>query len=487
MPLSLGYPTGQAPIAQYLHHANLNLPQADTSTLNSEQKEVFTTVMDGKGAFITGGAGTGKTYLIQRIIQGLRLKYNTYHDIGVTSSTGVSSLKIGGQTLHSWAGVSGDEKGDTEMVKKIERKDMVKARWLSAKALVIDELPMITGQYIDRLDRAARHLRGIDKPFGGIQVVGVGDFLQLPPVQYPKESLTFEARCWHDLFPAVICLSTVHRQVDQELISALNKCRVGDFDPASLAFFKSLERQITPNYLPDIDSIYLFPTRKEVLQMNKHRLEQLQDINFHYDALDDLCGNKDRRIFKELPVDSKIDLKIGAQVMLLQNLGDGLANGSTGRVVGFFKPGQADRHHAGRKVGLLRHVAVNAHDYPFDCHIASRAELRDFTNLFPLVKFTTSEGPECVLVMPNEFTLQIKGKVIARRLQLPLALSWAMTIHKSQSLTLEKVVVDLDKAFADGQAYVALSRARTREGLELRHFNKNKVKTNQEALDCSVL
>jgi hypothetical protein len=134
------------------------------------------------------------------------------------------------------------------MVKKIERKDMVKARWLSAKALVIDErtlpyrcpcanssfltVPMITGQYIDRLDRAARHLRGIDKPFGGIQVsascrnqynpvsrpsqvVGVGDFLQLPPVQYPKESLTFEARCWHDLFPAVICLSTVHRQVDQ--------------------------------------------------------------------------------------------------------------------------------------------------------------------------------------------------------------------------------------------------------------------------------
>jgi hypothetical protein len=188
-------------------------------------------------------------------------------------------------------------------------------------------------------------------------------------------------------------------------------------DHSGLAFFKSLERPINPGFLPHIDSIFLFPTRKEVAEMNQRRLDQLADLCFHYDSLDDLCGNKDRRIFKEFPVDGKIDLKIGAQVMLLQNLGDGLANGSTGRVVGFYKSGQVDRHQTGRRAGLLRHIRVDDNDYPADCYITSRAQLLDVKDLFPLVKFTTSDGPECVLVMPNEFTIQIKGKVIARRLQ----------------------------------------------------------------------
>lgn len=453
----------------------------NTSQLNQEQLAVYEKVMAGTGVFITGDAGTGKTYLMQFIIQGLRLKHTGVDEVGITSSTGVSSLKIGGQTLHSWAGLTGLEKSFEVALKKIQHRDMVKWRWLFTKVLVVDELSMITAEYLDMLDRVARRIRNNDLPFGGIQVIGIGDFLQLSPVAYPKQGLTFQARSWDEVFPTVVRLATVQRQVDQEFVLALNKCRTGQLDDPTIDFFKSLDRPICPQFLPHVEPIYLYPTRKEVNEMNGFRLNKLQDVPFVFNAHDDLCVGKDKRIFDEFPVQRQITLKVGAQVMLLQNLGDGLANGSTGLVVGFFKAAQVDAHHAGRKVGLLRNIQTDANDYPIHCHIGSRAELRDVTDQYPLVKFVTSEGPECVLVMPNEFSIKIKDTVVARRCQVPLCLAWALTVHKSQSQSLDKVVVDLRKSFADGQAYVALSRARSKEGLEVRHFSQAKVKTNQEA------
>jgi hypothetical protein len=172
-----------------------------------------------------------------------------------------------------------------------------------------------------------------------------------------------------------------------------------------------------------MEPIYLYPTRKEVAGMNAHRLNELHDFPYVFNAHDELCIGKDKKIFQEFPVARQITLKVGAQVMLLQNLGDGLANGSTGLVVGFFKPAQVEPHHAGRKVGLLRNIQVDTNNYPIHCHIASRAELRDITHQYPLVKFVTHEGPEWVLVMSNEFSIKIKDTVVARRCQV-LCLFW---------------------------------------------------------------
>lgn len=198
---------------------------------------------------------------------------------------------------------------------------------------------------------------------------------------------------------------------------ALNKCRIGQLDGPTTSFFRSLERPIDPNFFPHVDPIYLFPTRREVHNMNRARLDQLDSMMFTFMAVDDLSGCSDKAVFKEFPVDTRVCLKIGAQVMLLQNLGDGLANGSTGRIVGFFRPGQVDRHHVGRKAGLLRNIKVDANDYPLECVISSRAELRDTRDLYPLVRFTTGEESEYVLVMPIEFSFKIKDKVVARRIQ----------------------------------------------------------------------
>lgn len=124
-----------------------------------------------------------------------------------------------------------------------------------------------------------------------------------------------------------------------------------------------------------------------------------------------------KKLFHNFPVEAEIRLKTGTQVMLLPNVGDGLANGSSGRVVGFYKSGQANRHNTGRKVSLLRNIRVNAQDYPDDCNITSRAELADVKDLFPLVKFTTKDGPEWVLVLPSEFSFKIKDTTVAQRFQ----------------------------------------------------------------------
>jgi len=198
---------------------------------------------------------------------------------------------------------------------------------------------------------------------------------------------------------------------------------MGMLDGQAVAFFKSLERPIAPTFLPDMQPIYLYPTRKQAAEMNNYRLKSLDGPKFEFLALDDPANGPNKKsLSSEFPVEPTIHLKIGAQVMLLQNIGDGLANGSTGSVVGFFKSGQADRHHTGRKVGYLRNIQVDTANTPLDCFYSCRADLRDLRDLYPLVKFTTNDGPEWVLVMPNEFSFKIKDKVVAKRFQVHLVL-----------------------------------------------------------------
>jgi hypothetical protein len=202
-----------------------------------------------------------------------------------------------------------------------------------------------------------------------------------------------------------------------EFAAALDRCRTGELDEKTVAFFKALDRPIADTYMPELDAVYLFPTRSAVEERNSTRLRQLDGASYHFNAIDNRHRSVQKKTNLEFPVDASIELKAGARVMLLQNIGDGLANGSTGTVVGFYRSGQVDRHSPGRKAGYLRGVRVNDANYPLDCYYTSMADLKDITHSFPLVKFSTSEGPEFVLVMPVEFSIKIYDKTVATRLQ----------------------------------------------------------------------
>jgi len=192
---------------------------------------------------------------------------------------------------------------------------------------------------------------------------------------------------------------------------------MGVLDPATIAFFKALDRPISQAYMPELDPTFLFPTRNAARQMNAARLRQLSGPSFVFNAIDDRHPAVSKKMVFDFPVATQILLKVGAQVMLVQNIGSGLANGSTGTVVGFYKSEQVDPHSPRRKAGYIRGVRVDCNNFPVECQYGSIEEMRDTRHCFPLIKFSTPDGLECVLIMPVEFSHKHNDKTLARRFQ----------------------------------------------------------------------
>ncbi|XP_053325483.1 ATP-dependent DNA helicase PIF1 [Spea bombifrons] len=403
-------------------------------TLSTEQSLVLNTVLSGKNVFFTGSAGTGKSYLLKRIIGALPPK-STF----ATASTGVAACHIGGTTLHAFAGI-GSGKAPLDQCIELAKRPGVRQHWVSCRQLIIDEISMVEGEMFDKLEAVARAVRGRDEPFGGIQLIVCGDFLQLPPVTNASSQtkFCFQARSWRKCINLTMELTEVRRQTDKAFISLLQAVRLGRCTDEV-----ARKLLLTGNHKIERDGILatrLCTHKDDVELMNERRLQQLPGDGRCYDALDS-DPVLVKTINAQCPVNEKIQLKEGAQVMLAKNLdvARGLVNGARGVVVGF--------EGAGKPLPKVR----------FLCGVTE-------------------------VIKPERWVFKGHGGIYLTRQQLPLKLAWAISIHKSQGMSLDCVEISLARVFESGQAYVALSRARSLEGLRVLDFDPKVVKANPYVL-----
>ena len=481
--------------------------------LSVQQLLVLDAIRQGRSIFFTGKAGTGKSQLLKKL-RHIADQHLPCSSIYFTAMTGVAALHIKGMTLHFFAGLGLGEGSKETLLKGIYRNKKAKAHWANVEVLVIDEISMMDGILFSKLDWIARQMkRRHTIPFGGVQLILCGDFYQLPPVR--KHCYCFQTESWKQLFfaPQKQCftLTQVFRQRDPILLQLLEEFRHGaTISEQSLLLLKDLERPLCCH--GEVQPTRLFPLNKQVEEENKR----------HYDALPDereltyySQDQGDTKKLANLRVKEEITLKCGTQVMLLRNTLFGGANGvdipqeeggeGEGRGESYFRDGQ---YHevphvflANGSVGVVVDF-VTDHEPPPEEEVAPRVAprvlehidalrvtfqrlgedrlfidrdewRRAFPNLQPLVKFMqggVGGGEVLVPIARACFKIEKKVKrmregkqeevmeVEAQRTQYPLCHAWAITIHKAQGLTLDKLSVCLDRVFERAQAYVALSR-----------------------------
>ncbi|KAF7955925.1 hypothetical protein EAE96_004846 [Botrytis aclada] len=462
--------------------------------LTDEQTRVKDLVVDqGKSVFFTGSAGTGKSVLMRSIIAALKKKYVREGDrVAVTASTGLAACNIGGVTLHSFGGIGLGKEDVPALIKKIKKNNKAKLRWTRTKVLIIDEISMVDGDLFDKLEEIARGMRNNGRPFGGIQLVITGDFFQLPPVpDYNQKSrgvkFAFDAATWGTAIHHTIGLTEVFRQKDPVFANMLNEMRLGKVSQDTIKAFVEMKRPI--NYEDDLTATELFPTRNEVENSNTFRLRNLHGKAYRFDALDSGSITDEgmrEKLLSNMMAPKSIELKKGAQVMLIKNMDDGLVNGSLGKVVAFMSEKSFEIYDANPDILNEKELSDTEEENHRQSALAKFKQtnkelpitgVSNHGRLFPLVRFSIPDGTvRDLLVQPEDWKIELpNGEVQAQRNQLPLILAWALSIHKAQGQTLERVKIDLKRVFENGQAYVALSRATSQAGLEVQNFDPKKV------------
>jgi ATP-dependent DNA helicase PIF1 len=441
------------------------LERISKSDLNAEQIQIAERALDGRNVFITGSAGTGKSFLLKYIIQELQSQHGLV-GVAVTASTGIAAVNLGGQTVHNFAGI-GLGKGEPErIVSKVLHNEKAIDRWVDVKVLVIDEISMVDRTLFELLDLIARRVRNDDRPFGGIQLILVGDFLQLPPVPSSREDgfvreMCFESPLWevakltleHD---GVKSLNQIVRQSDAEFAQLLNEARLGTPSEKLMNLLRQCHVSVKPRPTDGIIPTKLYCINKDVDRENLERLGELPGEARAFEAVDSWKHLPSsgvaavKKVLAEMAdkvVPRNVDLKIGTQVMLTRNRpgSSSVMNGSRGIVVAF----------------------------------AESASNPDF--LVPRVRF---DNGQVLMIAPVEYSFKTpSGEATLVRLQLPLKLAWALTVHKSQGTTLTRAELELSNAFDFGQAYVALSRVTSLEGLWLtQHVKPSNIRANPRVL-----
>jgi ATP-dependent DNA helicase PIF1 len=394
--------------------------------------------------FLTGPGGTGKSTIVREFA---RQCENNGTIVALTALTGVAALQIGGQTLHSWAGIGLGKRSVADLVLKITKFSACRKRWQNTHVLVIDEVSMLSPELLEKLDRIAREIRGSpSSPFGGLQLILTGDFCQLPPVEGNR--FCFESPVWKQIIHVTVYLQKVVRQTDPVFQHCLSEIRMGQCSPQTEQLLRScIGRQLVNDL--GIKPTKLYSTRKDVDRMNQLEIEKLKAQGSESKVYKAICGVENRnsittkqrrflitRMARNCVVPSSLELVVGAQVMLVHNLDvqAGLVNGSRGVVLAL--------NDASVKVRFLNGLAVT--------------------------------------LMAHTWTHQDKDtKTVVSLSQIPLILGYSGTIHKTQSQTLDYVVVDLGPTvFEYGQAYTALSRVRSLKGLQIESFQPNRIKTH---------
>ncbi|XVE83596.1 hypothetical protein DITRI_Ditri16bG0099500 [Diplodiscus trichospermus] len=412
-----------------------------------EQNEVLDHIRRGRSVFITGSAGTGKTILLKHITKTLQRIYGK-SAVFVTAPTGVAACAIHGQTLHSFAGIGFGNDGREVLLDRVLNDKKAYARWNKAQVLVMDEISLVEAKLFDNLEYIAKTVRESDKVWGGIRLVGCGDFFQLPPIfkQYDpsRKEFAFEADCWDSSFDMQLELTKIFRQSEDRLIKLLQGIRRGNSDPEDLQF---LELSCSASQ-PDPSVVQLYPRNDDVNRVNEGRMKALSEKKVIYEAFDEGKKPWKRQLALGLAPD-KLVLCKGARVMLIKNLNvrRGLVNGATGIVTGFTE--------------------------------SSIGTILTPDKLLPVVEFDS--GPE-IVIEPEKWYVMEGSSPVACRLQLPLVLAWAISIHKCQGMSLDRIHTDLSRAFGCGMVYVALSRVRSLDGLHLSGFSPSAIKAHPKVL-----
>jgi ATP-dependent exoDNAse (exonuclease V) alpha subunit len=394
------------------------------------QTEALDILKSGENVFLTGRAGSGKTYLLERFILSLRFRKIP---VGVTASTGVAATHLSGMTINSWAGIGVKSFLTDDEIETLLKRSYLRKRFTETKALIIDEVSMLSSHTFETVDRLLRVFKNKDEPFGGMQVVLSGDFFQLPPVGEGSSDIDFvyKSPLWKELDLKVCYLDKPYRQDDHRFLSLLDDIRENNvtqrtWDTLKACFLQERKSDILPAKL------YTHNAHADIV--NASELAKIPGVSRTF--LMRTNGNPSLAylLVKNCLAPERLVLKIGAQVMFVKNNREaGYANGTMGKVSGFDEKG------------------------------------------IPIVQ--TYNGEE-ITAYAEEWEIEEDDRVVARITQIPLRLAWAITIHKSQGMSLDAAEIDLGKSFVQGMGYVALSRVRTLEGIKLRSVNRTALMVN---------
>lgn len=399
------------------------------------QEQALSILKTGTNVFLTGEPGSGKTYTINQYVSWLRS-----HRIepAITASTGIAATHIGGITIHSWAGIEIYKFLSQELLERILGNNKIVSRITKASVLIIDEISMLDSRTLDVVDQVCQKIRKSNLAFGGLQVVFVGDFFQLPPItgrdEEQKAQFAFESEAWRASDPVVCYLSEQHRQEDAKFLDLLGQLRKGR---AGEDVHEGLRSRLI-----DHDSaqthVRLYAHNINVDRVNDEKLAEIPGEARIFEMESKGAKASVERLIKGCLSPEYLCLKIGARVMCTKNhFEKGFVNGTLGDVIGFDEEGQ------------------------------------------PIIKVVTGR----TLHIPKMDWVTADGeKTIAKVTQYPLRLAWAITIHKSQGLTLDEAVMDLSEVFEFGQGYVALSRVRSFSGLHLLGYNHRALQVHPEIL-----
>lgn len=390
------------------------------------QEQALSILRTGANAFLTGEPGSGKTHTVNAYISWLRS-----HGIepSVTASTGIAATHVAGMTIHSWSGIGIREYLSAADLDAISAKEHVARRITKTDVLIIDEVSMLSGEVLGMVDAVAREVRRSERPFGGLQVIFVGDFFQLPPVAKGGRtaSFAFESPAWKAANPLMLYLEEQYRQEDPKFASLLGSIRRGECDHTDLS--KIAAREISAEDA-DTDVPRLYTHNADVDRENAEKLAALPGKSRTYPMASSGAETLIEALKRGCLSPERLELKEGAVVMFTKNNAlAGYANGTLGTIEGFERGTDS-----------------------------------------PIVR--TRDG-RSIVASAMEWVVEENGKIRARISQLPLRLAWAITIHKSQGQSLDAAAIDLSRAFEYGQGYVALSRLRTLEGLHLLGWNES--------------
>lgn len=393
-------------------------------------------LLSGESALVTGAAGSGKTYLLNQFI---RLAKAEGKFVSVTATTGLAATHLGGTTVHSWSGIGIQDFLSDNFAEHMSkgRREIIE----NTDVLIIDEISMLHDYRLDMVDDVCRVVRKEpDLPFGGIQVVMSGDFFQLPPVNRRDSGreggFVTSSRAWAELDPTILYLSEQHRQDDEVLLDILDSIRAGDVRRHHAE--KLLERvDIVPSDPSSLTELHT--TNVDVDRINEEKLAKLPGDTIIYQAVHTGSANYVENLARSVLAPQNLELKEGALVMAVRNdQSKRYANGSIGQVVDF----------------------------------------EPMTN-YPVVLF--HNGRE-VTMAPDTWELRDGDKKRASISQIPLRLAYAITVHKSQGMTLDAARIDLRKAFVEGMGYVALSRVRGIDTLYLHGINRLALSVSEQAM-----
>ncbi len=398
------------------------------------QKEALAILKTGANVFLTGAAGSGKTYILNEYIRFLKSRDI---GIGITASTGIAATHMGGLTIHSWAGI-GIARGASDVeVRMMATNKRVLKRFARANVLIIDEISMLDADRFDLVDRVARFAKSSFEPFGGMQVVLSGDFFQLPPIAKvgePVPRFSYHSAVWKNMKVKVCYLHEQYRQGDKEFLALLNAIRGGVVDGGIVSRLQAqhavvpAEKRITKLYSHNVN----------VDAENNRELARLSGPERHYRMETRGIPAIVEALKKGCLAPELLTLKKGAAVMFVKNnFEKKYVNGTLGRIIGFDPYGS------------------------------------------PMVR--TFDQRE-LLAAPATWSIEENGKIVAEITQVPLRLAWAITIHKSQGMTLDAAEIDLSDAFEKGMGYVALSRVRSLAGINLLGFNTVALQVSPEII-----